>query len=381
MSLANFASLTPAQQEQILNSPALQPPPGVQPDFDHPPNLNHIVYPTIILGLLLSTIFILLRIYGRWYCMKTVKVQDGLGIIAFLLFIGELAVYFEQLQKPNAGGLLIHQWNLRFRDLRPFLIRSIIIIHFYAGMMVFLKTAILLDWLQTFSPPGRRGVFYWLCTSTITINVLYWVIGIIIMDTKCIPFESIFDKTVPGHCLPNTKILDVFSNAFGFTVDVVILALPQGVIWKLRMSGMRRLGVSIVFAFGILACIAAGARLGWTIGYLHSDDVTFSYSSVALWTVAEVACGFIVFSVTGLSKSVASFKNSKLMSWLRLRHDSTITNVPTGQYSHQSRWKLIRSISSQGDENSETAPYQFASKELSGSREAPKTTVTPRVGV
>ncbi|KAI1737680.1 hypothetical protein F4680DRAFT_467961 [Xylaria scruposa] len=380
MSLANFASLTPAQQEHILNSPALQPPHGVQPDFDHPPNLNYIVYPTIVLGLILSTLFILLRIYGRWYCMKTVKVQDGLGIAAFLLFIAELAIYFEQLPLPNARGLLVHQWNLRFRDLRPFLIRSIVILHLYAGMMVFLKTAVLLDWLQTFSPRGKRGVFYWLCTSTIVINVVFWIIAIIVLDTECIPFESIYDKTVPGHCISKPKILDMFANAFGFTVDIIILALPQWVIWKLRMSTMKRLGVSIVFAFGILACVAAGARLGSTISYMHSDDITYSYSSVALWTVAEVTCGFIVFSVTGLSKSFASFNNSKLISRLRVRHDST-TGVPSGHHSYQSRWKLIRSISSQGDEYSEIDPRQSAPMELSVSREAPKTSVIPHAGV
>ncbi|KAI0966073.1 hypothetical protein F4678DRAFT_466863 [Xylaria arbuscula] len=147
MELANFASLTPFQQEQILDSPALRPPPGVQPNFDYPPNANHIVYPTIIWGLFLSSLFVLLRIHGRWYCMKTVKAQDSklpidyriserlvrestltacllkvLGIVAFLLFIAELAIYFEQTRQPNARGLFVHQWNLRIRDLRPFLL-------------------------------------------------------------------------------------------------------------------------------------------------------------------------------------------------------------------------------------------------------------------
>ncbi|KAI0390774.1 hypothetical protein F5Y17DRAFT_443241 [Xylariaceae sp. FL0594] len=330
MSLESFASLTPAQQEYILDGPALRPPPGVQPNFDHPPNMNHVIYPVIILGLVLSTIFMILRIYGRWYCMKSVKVQDGLGILSWLLLVAEFAIYFEQLQVPNAGGLLVHQWDLRVRDLRPFLLRSIIIVHLYAGMMVFLKTAILLDWLQTFSSPGKRGVFYWVCISTIAVNVVYWIIGITIVDNQCVPFEAIYDKTVPSRCIHNPRILDVFSNAFGLAADLVILALPQGVIWKLRMSRMRRLGVSIVFAFGVVACLAAGARLGATVSYIHSDDVTYSYSSVALWTVAEVTCAFFVFSITGLSRSFASFKNSRLVSRLRGGSEATGTNVGSG---------------------------------------------------
>ncbi|KAI1299882.1 hypothetical protein F5Y03DRAFT_365031 [Xylaria venustula] len=368
MELPNFASLAPFQQEQILNSPALRPPPGIQPNFDHPPNANHIVYPTIIWGLLLSSTFLLLRIHGRWYCMKTVKVQDILGIVAFLLFVAELAIYFEQIRQPNARGLFVHQWNLRIRDLRPFLLRSLILIHLYAGMMLLLKTAILIEWLQTFSPKGQRGRFYWACVGTMMINGLYWTIGIVIVDLECVPYEAIYDKTVPGRCLAHPRVLDVFANAFNLATDLVILGLPQGVIWKLRMSAMRRLGLSFVFAVGILACISAGARLVYTVGYLNSEDVTYSYSSVALWTVAEVTCGFIVFSVTGISKSFTSFKHSRLFT----RLGSRFRLVPSGHGIPQKQGELMKQTSSWGDNEYGTDPYRFAPLNVSTSGGGPQ---------
>ncbi|KAI0483468.1 hypothetical protein F4859DRAFT_399875 [Xylaria cf. heliscus] len=345
MSLANFASLTPSQQEQVLDSPALQPPPGVQPNFYDPPNANHIVYPTIILALLLSSTFILLRIHGRWYCMKAVKIQDG--IVAFLLFIAELAIYFEQIRQPNARGLFVHQWNIQIRNLRPFLL-----------------TAILTEWLQTFSPHGNRGAFYWACMLTMIVNALFWSIGIVIVNLTCVPHAAIYDKTIPGRCLYNQKIVDVFASTFNFTTDLIILVLPQGVIWKLRMSAMRRLGLSFVFAVGLLACISAGARLIFTISFLHSDDITYSYSAVALWTVAEVTCGFIVFSVTGLSKSFASFKHSKIIARLRLQCNST-TEAPRGRQAPPTQWKFIRPIGSKGDSYSEIEMQKFTPLEVS----------------
>ncbi|KAI0425116.1 hypothetical protein F5Y09DRAFT_335225 [Xylaria sp. FL1042] len=204
MALANlFASLTPLQQELILDGPALPPPPGVKPKLDYPPNANYIVYPTIIFALILSSTFVILRVHGRFYCMKTVK-------------------------------------------------RSLILIHLYAGIMLLLKTAILTEWLQTFSPPGNHGPFYWTCIVTMTLNALFWTIGILVIDFQCIPFAAIYNKTVPGHCLPNMRILDVFANAFNLATDLIILALPQGVIWNLRMSSLRRLGLSFVFAVGLL---------------------------------------------------------------------------------------------------------------------------------
>jgi hypothetical protein len=118
--------------------------------------------------------------------------------------------------------------------------------------MLLLKTAILSDWLQIFSSPGNRGAFYWACIATITVNTLYGIIGIVLLNLQCTPLPAIYDKTIQGRCLYDQKTTDVFAGSFNVTIDVIILALPQGVIWKLRMSSMRRLGLSFVFAVGLL---------------------------------------------------------------------------------------------------------------------------------
>jgi hypothetical protein len=97
MSTLDFASLTPAQQEAVLDGPSLEPPLGVDPNFDDPPNLNHIVYPVLILSLVLTTIFLLLRACGRWYAMKTVGTGDCMypltsSVLRYLLTMLVVAV-------------------------------------------------------------------------------------------------------------------------------------------------------------------------------------------------------------------------------------------------------------------------------------------------
>ncbi|KAI1126005.1 hypothetical protein F5Y10DRAFT_245887 [Nemania abortiva] len=328
MPSVDFASLTPAQQELVLDSPALQPPPGIQPNFYDPPNANNIVYPTLILGLFLSSIAIFIRIHGRWYCMKTVAIRDLMGIGAFLLFVAQLAIYLEEIPHPNAGGFFIHQWDLRVRDLRPFFLKALIILNLYSGVMLLLKTAILSEWLHIFSPPGSRNAFYWACKVTMILNVLAWSIGIVLSNVACIPHAAIYDKTIPGRCSIDQKTLDVSAATFNFVADLVILVVPQAPIWKLKMSPMKRLGLSLVFTIGIFACLSAGIRLGFTISYLDSADVTYTYSEVALWTVAEITCGLIVFAVTVTPRSFASFKRSKVFLLLKPR-DNSMTKVPS----------------------------------------------------
>lgn len=95
------------------------------------------------------------------------------------------------------------------------------------------------------------------------------------------------------------------------------------------------------------ACISAGIRVSFTITYFHSDDITYSYSSVGLWTVAEVMSGFIVFSVPGIPKNLASFKNSKFILRLKFRNNPN-TEAPSGHEPYHNRWKQIRSVTSKG---------------------------------
>src|SRR4051812_29304286 len=100
------------------------------------------------------------------------------------------------------------------------------------------------------------------------------------------------------------------------------------------------------------ACISSGARLVFSIMNMYSDDVTYSYSLVGLCTFAEVTCGFIVFSVTAIPRSFASFKRSKLVLRLKLQY-SSITEVSNGLQPHQARWQNTKPISSESDASTE----------------------------
>ena len=70
-------TLTLAQWEAILNAPAIQPPPGVQPNLVNPPNLLPAVITVIILCLGLTTTAILIRMYTKLFLMRSLAYEDG----------------------------------------------------------------------------------------------------------------------------------------------------------------------------------------------------------------------------------------------------------------------------------------------------------------
>jgi hypothetical protein len=117
--------------------------------------------------------------------------------------------------------------------------------------MIFLKSAILLEWIRLFVPGKTRNAFFWTCHAITILNALYYTANIIVENVSCTPKAYWWDKSLTGHCL-NGTVLALTSATVNLAFDITILILPQRVIWTLNMSTSRRLGVSVVFAIGLL---------------------------------------------------------------------------------------------------------------------------------
>ena len=68
-------------------------------------------------------------------------------------------------------------------------------------------------------------------------------------------------------------------------------------------------------------CVSAACRIQAAASWMQSDDMTYHFSSVAVWASAELACGMLVFSVPAVPKAFANVKvpgwMSSLRSWSR----------------------------------------------------------------
>lgn len=71
-----FQSSTPAEQEKLLNGPALEPPAGVFPVFNDPPNQSHMARIVFSICIALTSILVILRIYAVWFVTKKVHLAD-----------------------------------------------------------------------------------------------------------------------------------------------------------------------------------------------------------------------------------------------------------------------------------------------------------------
>jgi hypothetical protein len=130
----------------------------------------------------------------------------------------------------------------------------------YGSILMTLKIGVLLEWSRIFVPKGTRNRFWWLCNATLVFNVLFYVAVKLVDNLACFPHEKIWNLTIEGHCI-NQRASTLASAVVNLVSDLVILGLPQMVIWKLNMSLTRRIGVSCVFAVGVLYGVALSIAL------------------------------------------------------------------------------------------------------------------------
>ncbi|KAI0490483.1 hypothetical protein F4859DRAFT_508286 [Xylaria cf. heliscus] len=106
--------------DEIMNSPAAQPPPGVIPDFANPPNQTRLALGVIKASAAVAVLAGLLRFYSKVFCTDKLKLklEDYLGFASFPFF---LAAAWALCQIPNEAGFFIHQWDLQIKGLEAFL--------------------------------------------------------------------------------------------------------------------------------------------------------------------------------------------------------------------------------------------------------------------
>ncbi|RYP70116.1 hypothetical protein DL771_005628 [Monosporascus sp. 5C6A] len=104
MGLDVLTSMSPeekaAYMNEILEGPALTPPPGVVPDFENPGGSNSLGYGLVILSAILATITILLRVATR-YSMRKVHIEDAFLLAAYDLFGGHLYLLYDLAISPG----------------------------------------------------------------------------------------------------------------------------------------------------------------------------------------------------------------------------------------------------------------------------------------
>lgn len=85
----------------------------------------------------------------------------------------------------------------------------------------------------------------------ILFNFLFYLANLPVEIWPCVPRSKLWMPTEPGHCINNEEVF-VAGGTINIVSDFTILLLPIVEVWRLHMSTQRKIGVSAVFATGLL---------------------------------------------------------------------------------------------------------------------------------
>ncbi|MCJ1230808.1 hypothetical protein MMC12_007482 [Toensbergia leucococca] len=155
----------------------------------------------------------------------------------------------------------------------------------YLTAIALSKMSILFLYLRVLVTRLYRIITYVLM-AWVTLSCLAFVIA---ATVGCTPVSYLWNKSIPGgHCV-NTFTIGQMANIPSIVSDVIMLILPMPMVWGLRISSVRKFGLTLVFLTGSVGLVSSCIRLSIFINSTGSDsgDTTWDSITPIIWTIVE----------------------------------------------------------------------------------------------
>ncbi|KAI9667971.1 MAG: hypothetical protein M1821_000791 [Bathelium mastoideum] len=237
----------------------------------------------IISFTILSTIAVLLRFWSARIQRRSIFLDDGFVIVAYVAMLAQQGVQIWAL--INGAGNSI-------ADFSP------------GELLVQAKVLVAVSETWTFSTTTvKLAVLALYMRIFITTNFKRWAISLMVIDvcfgitffvvflTHCSPVSQQWDPVPWGHCRP-LSWSELPSISLNLVLDTVIVFLPMPWLWNLHMPLSQKVFVTVMFSFGFATIAIMCYRIEQTV---HSNpDPMLASAKIGLLSNLELWLGIIV---------------------------------------------------------------------------------------
>ncbi|KAL9587618.1 MAG: hypothetical protein Q9203_003435 [Teloschistes exilis] len=176
----------------------------------------------------------------------------------------------------------------------------------YSPTIVFVKLAILLQYLGIFAPTKQGNtVMFVTARVMIALILIYYTISTCITTFACNPRERIWNPLITEYKCLNNTIGILFTCLFNIVSDLIILALPSRTVWKLKLPLKKRIKIILLFATGLFACIANAVMIIYVLRMSGDHaDVTYNTAWAGFWLLAEISLATVVTCLISVPKFI-----------------------------------------------------------------------------
>ncbi|KAI1446590.1 hypothetical protein F5Y02DRAFT_425613 [Annulohypoxylon stygium] len=303
-------------------TPALRPPPGVEPNFINPHTLQPGRIAVSSTSLTICMVFVVARTYTRIH-LNTFNIDDYVYLLSLAIFIA----YTGLLIHVGKYGDGKHQWDVTIADVSKGLELQNILEILYCLVMFPIKYVVLRQIEIMFFDHRRNTVTYKAIWALIWTNLIFTLSVVLSFICTCIPRKKIWQPDIEGHCI-DSKSLFLSAGAINMAFDYLILVIPLAVVSTLQLSTGKKIRAAAVFIVGIFSCASSTVRVYYTVRLFETEDRTWAFTPVGEWSSVEFTTLFLVACFPYLPR---------LYQLLRKRDKQTQTDSSRTRTTHPSQ--------------------------------------------
>ncbi|KAH9899087.1 integral membrane protein [Xylariomycetidae sp. FL2044] len=256
-----------------------------------------------------ASLFVVARLYVRGVLQKKLWLDDYL--IAAAIVCSYLSTALSTLSVAHGDGK--HFSTLTVLQQEASILWTTA--GFCPGVMSFgLPKLAVVVLLRRLLLPGRiHGAFLWFL-GIFTQLVLLATVGVLI--GRCYPARAQWDFSITEKKCFSTRILAsycIFAGSWSAFVDFYLAFYPAAVLFKLRMSLKKKLGLSFALGIGSISGAVAVYKTS-RLYLLQSPDFSYDTSDLVIWTVVEGSTIIIASSIPLLQPLLEPLLDSRFFS-------------------------------------------------------------------
>ncbi|KAI4261988.1 MAG: hypothetical protein L6R42_002827 [Xanthoria sp. 1 TBL-2021] len=230
--------------------------------------------------LVLPLIAVAMRFLARRLSRVSLWWDDWLLLVAAIIVILNFIFLYETIRN-GAGKHIQPEWPPQ--RLEHFLIYTYANEIIYASIVTCIKSSVLCLYLRIFGVKKKFAII----VKCFIVAVIAWGIAVLLTTIfQCNPVRGAWDVSVPRDQCFNLRTWLIATNVPNIVIDFSIICLPIPLVWKLKLSIERKIGLTGVFLLGIFASIISIVRVH-TNASLQIHDPTWNYMMVKIWSTVE----------------------------------------------------------------------------------------------
>ncbi|KAL2255470.1 hypothetical protein VTK26DRAFT_3288 [Humicola hyalothermophila] len=243
----------------------------------------------------LSMIAISLRLWSRRILHHQLAFNDYMACVAMLFTAGVVSVaitsgvisglgrHLDEIMATDPGMFALH---LKASQPNNFLFVPFQLLWAAANSCV--KLSILSLYVHLI--PNRRFVI--LCYITMAATGAYFISVLLGLFLLCRPVRYSWDKSIPGGSCEARSTGYFVSGITNLALDVLVVIMPMPMLFGLRMTLRRRLGVACIFGLGGFTCVLSMLHVVW-LRARDLSDMTYSVTPGVIYAMLEPTLGIV----------------------------------------------------------------------------------------